>query len=217
MHCFIVKWANNDDSDDAKIRATAKAKAATTNPIYYVFILAINIWKMRNTEYMHFNLITLTCIAHLIQQMGYQNIKMQLTFSGQFILVAPNGAIFIYSYFLAVFFVGVRTCKWWNDILPQDVLAIDIREPFFYLKNENWHKLMATFKVCGAATLYITCYVYLHEQYVFCAGASGFWLLWQSGNMYANDMRHGRPFAYIVRWWPYIHGTLEESITEDEN
>lgn len=39
---------------------------ATTNPIY-VFILAINIWKMRNTEYMHFNLITLTCIAHPIQ------------------------------------------------------------------------------------------------------------------------------------------------------
>lgn len=95
-----------------------------------------------------------------------------------FLAALPPFSLSLSRYYLR------RKCKRQIDILPRSI-GNRYAEPFFYLKNENWHKLMAALKVCGP-TLYS---IYMDNMCLvrYSDGASGFWLLWQSGHMYANE------------------------------
>lgn len=104
-------------------RRWQRPQRATTNPIY-VFILAINIWKMRNTEYMHFNLITLTCIAHPIQWDATAHKCSWHSLVNSSILRPMQPFLFTHI-FLPVLFLPAfryylcRKCKWQNVTLPK--------------------------------------------------------------------------------------------------
>lgn len=146
---FHHKMSKDDNSISA---------STTTIPIC-VFIVAINMWKMRNTEYMHFNLITLTCIACILFDGFIHYMPHNCSWNSQ----VNSFLLFniIYSYFLFVFIyyiyidlyivvcacVMCQKCKWKNDIYYRDASAIDV-VPFLCVKNKHWHELMAIFNVC---------------------------------------------------------------------
>lgn len=153
--------------------------------------------------------------------MEYQNIKLQLTFSGQFILDAQWTEPVLYTHIFLPFFsfslLFVLNMQMVKRTIYQDVLAIDIRttKPFIYLKNENWHKLMSTFRVCGTVTLYtiptwnvfsVLCTTMLmHLVFGYCGKAAACITVC----VYCTIMTYGNVHRKIFQ-------TLKESITEDE-
>lgn len=150
-------------------------RRAPTNPIY-VFILPINIWKMRHTECMHFNLITLTCIAHLIQCNEPRHISAADILWSIHPVCAQWEPFLFTHIFLSLFFLFLRVLHAnGKTTFYQRSIGNRYAKPFFHLKNENWHKLMASLLILRSeAAQYTTWHDALSSVYSSSAGASGY-------------------------------------------
>lgn len=140
---------------------------------------------------------------------------MQLTFSGQFIRFAPNGAIFIYSYFLAIpFFFSpsllfVSQMQMAKRHFTKDLLAIDMRSHSFIRKMKigtNWWQLLilrSDTEQCTDMVLYVVCIWFLVTV-----------AKWSHVTCMPTN-RHQHHIQYIVRWWPtfMLFWTLQQSST----
>lgn len=127
---------------------------------------------MRNTEYMHLHLITLTCIARashpVIVYCTYSILRSTdasvtaaaaaNSQANSFLLQNGTEPTLSYSHkYLSYRFIRARCCvknangktTYYQDVLVQPMYGAI----FVHLKNEHWHELTATFIVDGM-TLY---------------------------------------------------------------